>query len=272
VSKQLEDEAKEFKRLKDADRQRRHRAGTKTYPVQLDRIVVGKLIRARAISPGASPEAIGVEIANVVTAALNGRLKVVPALPPETRVSGTWPAEDTNRPVVKGKHRRKKDPGRTLVGKEKARVAAQIMAEEERRRIAKEQEARCNAIWADCPALDPVKDYQLRKERIAREEEEKLAAYRAKVVPPQAPKTKVFQPLGKSGISKRGGKPVTNGFGTHPSPKSQADSVAPIRMKIKAADVRKYAKITPADESVHTLPATEAEYHEMYSGTGPETE
>ena len=36
----------------------------------------------------------------------------------------------------------------------------------------------------------------------------------------QAPKKRCFQPLGKSGISKRGGKPVTNGFGTHPAPKS----------------------------------------------------
>jgi hypothetical protein len=268
----IEDEAKEFKRQRDAERQRRHRAGTKTYPVQLDRMVVGKLMRAREIPPGASPEVIGAEIANVVTAALNGRLKVVPALPPETRVSGTWPAKDTNGPVVRGKHRRKKDPGRTLLGAEKARVAAQIMAAEERRRIAKEERARQDVMWADCVELDPVREYQLRKERIAREEEEMIAALRAKVVPPSVPKTKVFQPLGKSGISKRGGKPVTNGFGTHPSPKSQADSVAPIRMKIKEADVRKYAKITPADDSVHTLPATEAEYHEMYSGTGPETE
>lgn len=46
----------------------------------------------------------------------------------------------------------------------------------------------------------------------------------------------------------------------------------PIKMKLKAADAKRFAQITPPDESVHTLPATEAEQHEMYSGTGYERE
>ena len=102
--------------------------------------------------------------------------------------------------------------------------------------------------------------------------EEKAAAIRAKLdaLPPQAPKARVFQSLGKSGISKKGGKPVPNGFASHQFPKSQADTVAPIKMKLKAADVKRFEQITPVDDSVHTLPATEAEHHEMYSGTGPE--
>ena len=53
--------------------------------------------------------------------------------------------------------------------------------------------------------------------------------------PPQAPKARVFQPLGGSGIRKKGGKPITNGFGAAPRGKSQADTVKPIKTKPKAA-------------------------------------
>ena len=118
----LEEEAAAFKRKKEQqnERQRRHRAGTKTYPVQLDRIVVGQLIRARGISPSASDADIGAEIANVVAAACNGRLRVTPALQPETIVD-----ELVLRPPAglkaKGRYRRKNDPGRILTGAEIAR-------------------------------------------------------------------------------------------------------------------------------------------------------
>ena len=99
--------------------------------------------------------------------ALDGRLRVTPALPPETRVDLS-PA-DASQPKAKGKHRRKKDPGRILVGAEKARIAAQTMAEEERRRVAEEDRIRLEAKWANFVELDPVKMRQLKKERLARE-------------------------------------------------------------------------------------------------------
>jgi hypothetical protein len=266
----LRAEAAAFKRKQDAERQRRHRAGTKTYPVQLDRIVVGQLIRAREIPPGASDADIGAEIANVVAADCSGRLRVTPALPPETIVD-----ELVLRPAgpkAKGKHRRKNDPGRILTGAEKARVAAQIMAEEDRRRLDDEERAYSDWLW---PAYDPARGLRLRKERLAREEAEKTEkteALRAKIAaqPPQAPKARAFQPLGKSGISKKGGKPITNGFGAAPRGKSQADVVKPIKAKPKAADVKKFAKITPTDKGVHTLQATDAEIRSWYGGNDDE--
>jgi hypothetical protein len=185
-------------------------------------------------------------------------------LPPETIVD-----ELVLRPPVgpraKGKHRRKKDPGRILTGAEKARVAAQIMAEEERQRIDDEERAYSAEQW---PEFDPVKDHALRKARLAREKREKEEALRAKIAatPEQAPKKRHFQALGESGISKKGGKPVTNGFGSHAAPKSQADAVKPIKTRPKAADVKKFTEITPPDESIHTVRATDAEIENLEGG------
>ena len=45
-------------------------------------------------------------------------------------------------------------------------------------------------------------------------------------------------------------------LGATSSPKSQADTVKPIKMKAKAADVKRFAQIMPPDDSVHTLQAT----------------
>jgi hypothetical protein len=121
----IEDEAEEFKRKRAAERQRHHRAGRKTYPVQLDKSVIQKLIAKGHILAGADDAEIGAAIAKITVAAINGRM--APALPPETAVE--LPPRQPKRPKAKGKYRQKKDPGRI----EKARVAAQIMAEEERR-------------------------------------------------------------------------------------------------------------------------------------------
>jgi hypothetical protein len=72
------------------------------------------------------------------------------------------------------------------------------------------------------------------------------------------------------GISKKGGKPVTNGFGAAPRGNSQADSVKAIKTKPKAADVEKYAEITPTDKGIHTLQATDAEIRSWYGGNDDE--
>ena len=54
----------------------------------------------------------------------------------------------------------------------------------------------------------------------------------------QVPKKRAWDPLGKSGIRKRGGKPVTNGFGPTQYQKSQADSIKPIE-QLRPAELSK---------------------------------
>jgi hypothetical protein len=264
VSK-LEEEAAAFKRKKEQqnERQARHRSGIRAYPVPLHKSIVQQLIAKGAISADASVTDIGMAVAKIAVDAIS---RMPRPLPPETIVDELVLRPPAG-PKAKGKHRRKKHPGRILTGAEKARAAAQIMAEEGRQRIEDEERAYIEKKW---PAYDPVKDLAWRKARLARERKEKEEALRAKIAAtlPQAPKARVFQSLGGSGIRKKGGKPVTNGFGAAPRGKSQADTVKPIKMKPKAADVKKFADITPTDEGVHTLPATDAEMHKMYWSRG----
>ena len=265
----LEEEAAAFTRKQQgaarvARHRERQRTGAKPYTVLLPKSVIRQLISKGHIPADADAADIGEALAKVIMDAAN---RMAPALPPETVVE--FPPRQPERPKAKGKHRRKNDPGRILTGAEKARVAAQIMAEEDRQRLDDEERAYSDWLW---PAYDPARGLRLRKERLAREEAEKAEALRAKIaaVPPQAPKARAFQPLGKSGISKKGGKPVTNGFGCHKPPKSQADVVKPIKAKPKAADVQKFAKITPTDKGVHTLQATDAEIRSWYGGNDDE--
>ena len=135
----LQAEAEEFKRKQAAERQRSRRAGKKTYPVQLNKSDVEKLVSWGYVPACADDRDVGAAIAKIVA---RGIYYARPALPAETAVDLSRRAEG---PKAKGGFRRKKDPGRILTGAEKARVAAQIMAEEERRRIAEEDRRRFEA-------------------------------------------------------------------------------------------------------------------------------
>ena len=122
---------------------------------------------------------MGAAIAKIVARAI---YYARPALPAETAIDLSRRAEG---PKAKGGFRRKKDPGRILTGAEKARVAAQIMAEEERRRIAEEDRRRFEANLATLATRSPrtyhTERYDERAARLERERKEEVAAYRASV-------------------------------------------------------------------------------------------
>jgi hypothetical protein len=72
----------------------------------------------------------------------------------------------------------------------------------------------------------------------------------------QAPKKRAWQDFGKSGVRKRGGKPIPNGFGPMPYRKSQADTLAPIQQltpsEVKARE-KPFGPLQEKSQSVHTF-------------------
>jgi hypothetical protein len=242
-----------------AERVALFRQGIKTYRVPLHtKTIVANLVADGLLAEADMEDDIAIGEAIAKDYMQRPRmLRVQPAKPE--------PKPKTYKPKQQKKPRH--GPCLTLGLGEKARYEAQMAANKEReiadderwRQLEEEQARRDREYEAEYLTQRQWRLMRLEDEKEKADEDIRRQIANGLV---QAKKKRVWQDFGKSGVRKRGGNPIPNGFGPMPYRKSRADTVAPIkqltRSEVKARE-KPLGPLQEKSQSVHTFQLGEGE-------------
>ena len=236
----------------DAELKARRRAGYKSYLLEVreqtfkNTLVAQGLLADRDLEDDNAIRAAGSKYIERSYGVHIPVIRPAPPLPPPEKPKTYKP-----KAQVRSRH----GPCRTLSQEERARWAAQDAARRTREEaneelweeLERDQERRRIELEAE-----DLRQHQFRRIRLDEEKQKHDEDMRRRIAnaPVSAEKKRAWDNLGKSGIRKKGGKPVPNGFAPYPFPKSQADTVKPIKQLAPAqlaAREKRFGKLENKD-------------------------